>query len=138
MYIAIDFDGTVVSSAFPSVGSELPHAVDVMKRLLKYGNELILLTNRENVIYEDENGSHDILAEAVNWFKERGIDLYAVNDNPKSKLNYHIGRKVFADVYIDDHGLGIPKYYDGTLNWYGIEKLLENEGCFTRQLILGI
>lgn len=138
MYIAVDFDGTVVSSSFPSVGKELPHAVDVLKRLLKYGHKLILLTNRESVVYEDENGAHNVLSEAEQWFADREISLHSVNSNSESEARFHKSRKVYADIYIDNNGLGIPKYSDGELNWYEIEKLLDTQGCFNRQLSLGI
>lgn len=32
-YIAIDFDGTVVTHDYPKVGQELPEAVDTIKKL---------------------------------------------------------------------------------------------------------
>ena len=48
-----------------------------------------------------------MLDEAVAWCKAQGIPLYAVNENPENTYpeQYGVqraGRKVFADLYIDD------------------------------------
>ena len=71
--IGIDFDGTVVTHMYPEVGKDIG-AVPVLKRLVDCGNKLILFTMRDS-----KNGT---LQDAINWFKENGIELYGVNTNP--------------------------------------------------------
>ena len=81
MYIAIDFDGTLVENAFPAVGKEVPLAVETVKYLISKGNKIILHTCRTH----DNHDGHDCLAEAEQWCRDRGIELYAVNDNPENR-----------------------------------------------------
>ena len=54
MLIAVDFDGTVVEHAYPDIGEELPHAVEVLKELVEAGHQIILWTCRENHIADLE------------------------------------------------------------------------------------
>jgi len=99
MKIAIDFDGTVVSYAFPDVGHDIG-AVPVLKKLVAAGHKLILNTMR----------CGKLLEAAVNWFKENGIELYGVNEDPGQK-KWTQSPKVFANLYIDDAALGCPLIY---------------------------
>jgi len=48
MIIAIDFDGTCVTHAYPKIGKDIG-AVPVLKQLVQYGHQLILWTMR--VVY---------------------------------------------------------------------------------------
>lgn len=97
MIIAIDFDGTCVEFGYPSIGREAPHCVEVLHYLLDAGHKLILYTMRDG----------DELEEAVQWFKDRHIELYGVNENP-TQHKWTTSPKVYADVYIDDMALGVP------------------------------
>ena len=47
MYIAVDFDGTCVSNAFPYIGKDIG-SVPVLKKLVEKGHKLILYTLRSN------------------------------------------------------------------------------------------
>lgn len=95
--IAVDFDGTIVEHAYPSIGKEMLFAFDTLKALDKKGHKLILWTFREGEYLED----------AVEYCKEQGIEFYAVNKNyPEEQYNDMSSRKVLADVYIDDRNLG--------------------------------
>lgn len=98
--IAIDFDGTIVEYKFPKIGRELPLAFHYMKEFQNKGASLILLTMRD---YED-------LEAAIEFCKERGVEFYAVNKNPSQKF-WTASPKVYANIYIDDHGIGIPLIY---------------------------
>lgn len=69
--IAIDFDGTVVTHAYPHMGMDAG-AVPVLKELVANDCKLILYTMR----------SGQLLEKAVQWFKEQKIPLYAINENP--------------------------------------------------------
>lgn len=103
-FVAVDFDGTLCTDAFPEVGEPKPLVIDYVKRLAAEGSKIILYTSREN-------GSRKLLDEAVAFCKAQGIPLYAVNENPgnphaaKNGLKHSDGRKVFADLYIDDKAI---------------------------------
>ena len=62
--IAIDFDGTVVTHAYPHMGMDAG-AVPVLKELVANDCKLILYTMR----------SGQLLEKAVQWFKEQKIPL---------------------------------------------------------------
>lgn len=99
MTIAIDFDGTIVEHKYPAIGEEKPFATDTLRMLIKDRHKLILWTVREG----------ELLEEAVDWCRERGIEFYAINrDYPEEKLenNNHFSRKVKADIFIDDCNIG--------------------------------
>lgn len=89
--IAIDFDGTIVENAFPDIGMEYPYAVNTIKLLKKRGYRVILWTCR--------SGKH--FDAARKWLDERGLVFDAYNEHLPSDFEDN-GRKVFADVYIDD------------------------------------
>ena len=57
---------------YPRIGEEVPYAVEVLKRLNENQVQIILWTIR----------SGEYLQEAVNWFIEREIEIWAVNKNP--------------------------------------------------------
>ena len=99
MIIAIDFDGTIVEHRYPSIGRELPFAIETLKKLSEEGHRLILWTVREGKLLE----------EAVQFCRERGLEFYAVNrDYPEEEKgkNNHFSRKLKADLWIDDRNLG--------------------------------
>ena len=124
MIIAIDFDGTCVTHDYPNIGKDIG-AVPVLKKIVESDHKLILLTMR--------HGKY--LDEAVKWFEDNGIDLYGINENPQQK-EWTESPKVFANIYIDDAGLGIPLLYDNGLssrpfvNWVEIEKYFEYYNLF--------
>ncbi len=103
-FVAVDFDGTLCADAFPEVGEPKALVIDYVKRLAAEGSKIILYTSREN-------GSRKLLDEAVAFCKAQEIPLYAVNENPGNPhaaeygLTPADGRKVFADLYIDDKAI---------------------------------
>ena len=100
--IALDFDGTVVTHAYPEVGEDIG-AVAVLKELVAQDDKLILWTMR----------SGKLLEEAVAWFKKHDIPLWAVNENPTQK-EWTSSPKLHADLLIDDSALGCPTcFLDG-------------------------
>ena len=95
--IAIDFDGTIVEHDYPSIGREKLFAFRTMKELEKKGARLILWTFR--------TGRE--LDEAVEYCRKNGIEFYAVNKNyPEEVIDDSVGRKIDADIYIDDKNIG--------------------------------
>ena len=69
MTIAVDFDGTIVEHKYPEIGEEIPFATDTLKMLTQAHHKLILWSVREGQLLED----------AVNWCRARGVEFYAVN-----------------------------------------------------------
>ena len=120
MYIAIDFDGTLVHHEYPKIGEELQGAVETVKSIHENGNFIILYTMRSGAP----------LVEAVEWCTDRGIKLFAVNENPHQNTWAKDSRKVYAHLYIDDAALGA--YLDAnpgrrpSINWEKVRaKLIE-------------
>lgn len=119
--IAVDFDGTIVTHAYPEMGDDAG-AAPVLRELIGNGCKLILLTMR----------SGSLLDEAVAWFRERQIPLYAINANPAQAL-WTASPKVHANLYIDDSALGCPlRFVDGikrpVADWDRIREQLVKEG----------
>lgn len=98
MVIAVDFDGTIVTHEYPKIGREIPFAIDTLKRLQSEGHhQLILWTVREG----------ELLKEAVEFCRERGLEFYAVNNNyPEGERIDDQPRKLNAELFIDDRNLG--------------------------------
>ena len=112
MTIAVDFDGTIVTHKYPEIGEEIPFAIDALKMLRQDGHQLILWSVREG----------QLLEEAVEWCRARGLEFYAVNrDYPEETPdnNPHFSRKLKVDVFIDDRNLG------GLPDWGTIYRMIK-------------
>ena len=118
LVIAIDFDGTCVEHDYPAVGLDVEGAVETLRALNKRGHRLILFTMR----------SGEKLEAAERWFRDRKIELWAVNENPEQR-SWTASPKVYADYYIDDSALGCPiMFIDGVrhpvVNWSKVRTML--------------
>lgn len=116
--IGLDFDGTVVRHEYPKVGKDVG-AVKYLKALIKNGHKIVLNTMRGT-----KNGD---IEDAIKWFEENNIPLYGINRNPNQ--DWTDSPKVYADLYIDDLALGVPKIYDEETNryyvdWIGVRDIL--------------
>lgn len=134
MVIGVDFDGTCVTHEYPQVGQDIG-AIPVLKKLVENEHQLILNTMR----------SGRELGDAIDWFKENGIELYGVGYNP-TQTRWTTSNKCYADLYIDDAGLGAPlsimkaKNDDGDkiqygrpfINWVVVEEYLTNMGLINQ------
>lgn len=104
MIIAVDFDGTIVEHRYPEIGEERVFATDTLKALIRDGHQLVLWSVREGQLLDD----------AVNWCRERGVEFYAINkDFPEEDVqnNIHYSRKLKVDLFIDDRNIGgIPDW----------------------------
>ena len=97
--IGVDFDGTVVEHAYPMIGTPLPHAIRVLRRLDQSGCHLVLWTCRENA------GRLDFLSQAEKFLDNNGVTIRSANENhPEDEFRApgSLRRKIYADVYIDD------------------------------------
>ena len=95
MIYAVDFDGTLCRDKWPEIGEPNTDLIQRLIRLKAEGHELILWTMREG----------ETLEEAVAWCETQGLTFDAVNDNLERLKQQYVNnpRKVYADVYIDDH-----------------------------------
>ena len=108
LIIAIDFDGTCVTHEYPKIGKDIG-AVPVLKRLVGEGHKLMLWTMRGNKPTQNGDSVVNTLSEAVQWFKDNGIELWGVNENPEQKASgWTNSNKQYAQLYIDDAALGCP------------------------------
>ena len=133
MTIAIDFDGTVVMHRYPAIGLDVPGAVRTLKKLVENGHKLILYTMRHGKELE----------EACQWFFDRGIPLYAVNENPQQK-SWTKSPKCYADLYIDDAAFNCPLMYDtgvkniketrGYVDWKIVDDKLKKDGFYNKYI----
>lgn len=121
--IAVDFDGTCVTHDYPRIGTDIPHAVRVLKRLNENDVKIIVWTMRCGK-YLDED--------AKNWFEANGIKVWSYNLNPE-QYSWSDSPKCYAHLYIDDAALGCPLIYPENgarpyVDWQAAEKLLEERG----------
>lgn len=127
--ILIDFDGTVVTHAFPKIGESVG-AEKVLRALTDQGHKLILFTMRCDSI----RGAH--LTAAVEWFKERNIPLYGIQTNPRQS-SWTTSPKAYGQLIIDDTALGIPlvnpKGERPYVDWAVVENLLKWKGLLPYQ-----
>lgn len=112
MIIAIDFDGTVTTkdSEARNVFEFRSNALKVIKQLKLDGHELILHTCRTKKSFK----------EAIQVLNENNVYFDKYNEN-LDYINKKWGsdsRKVYADLYIDDRGIG------GLPSWNEIYKLI--------------
>ena len=119
--IAVDFDGTIVTHEYPRIGTEIPFATETLKMLAKDNHRLILWSVREG----------ELLQQAVDWCKERGVEFWAVNkDYPEEEKdkNEHYSRKLKADYFIDDRNIG------GLPDWGEIYQMISQHKSY-RQVV---
>jgi hydroxymethylpyrimidine pyrophosphatase-like HAD family hydrolase len=116
MYIAVDFDGTVCTHAYPEIGDNIG-AWQVLHELVDANHKIILYTMR----------SGKELQAAIDLFERYNVELYGINNNP-TQHHWTNSPKAYAHVYIDDAAAGCPtisqpngrKYVD----WEAMRELL--------------
>ena len=113
MVIAVDFDGTIVEHRYPKIGEEIPFATETLKILAQERHKLILWTVREG----------ELLEEAIEWCRQRGVFFYSVNkDYPEEEKSHNgFSRKLKADLFIDDRNLG------GLPDWGTIYQMIHEQ-----------
>jgi len=115
--IAVDFDGTIVEDRYPGIGPLVPQAAEILTRFHAAGGRIILWTCRTGT---------DLLA-AMRFLKQNNIPIDKINSQFEDALaafqdSYpHVaevdGRKVAADMYIDDRN-------PGGVDWGMVDRLL--------------
>jgi len=89
--LAVDFDGTIVKHAYPTIGEELPDAIPTLRDLKKAGWIITIWTCRDG----------KEAAAALDWLLTRGFMPHAINENCVNGINYG-KNKIYADYYFDD------------------------------------
>lgn len=131
--IAFEFDSVCVKFDMPNIGDPLPGAVEVLRRLQADGHKLILWTTRSGKFLDD----------AKQWFRDRGITLYATNENP-GQMRSMQSPKIAADVIIDPRGLGTPMLEHEhmgrngrpSVDWWAIQKNLYYAGLLSQPVYM--
>ncbi|GHU77825.1 hypothetical protein AGMMS49992_26850 [Clostridia bacterium] len=97
--IAIDFDGTLCSDAYPDIGNAREAIIKLAKEAQRYGANIVLWTCREG----------DLLNEALTWCKKHGLQFAAVNDNIPARKAFwgNNTRKVGYDEIWDDRAVRV-------------------------------
>lgn len=101
MIIAVDFDGILCENRFPEIGNPKYEVISLVRQLIDMGHEVVLWTTR--------NGEE--LIAAVDWCGNYGLHFANVNGPaPSNREEYRDrypteSRKIYADIYIDDHNL---------------------------------
>ena len=101
MIVAVDFDGVLCDNNFPKIGKPNYTVISLVRQLIDIGHEVILWTTR--------NG--DELRAAIAWCEDRGLHFTCINEPAPSNKEQFDGmyptqsRKIYADVYIDDHNI---------------------------------
>lgn len=117
--VAVDFDGTCVDHRYPTIGPDVPYAVEVLREISSKGHKLILWTMR----------SGPYLLDAINWFYRNEIPLYCVNTEPHQH-EWTSSQKCYADYYIDDRCVGIrlirPEgFIEQCIDWKSVREYLK-------------
>lgn len=109
--VAVDFDGTIVRHAFPSIGAPVPGAIDWLKRFQAEGMKLLLWTMRSDSEHMADL-ANDHLAPAVEYCRAQGIEFWGINENPQQReTQWSTSNKQYAHVYVDDNAAGTPLIY---------------------------
>ena len=105
-YIAVDFDGTLVTNKFPAIGDKRPEVFELVEKYksLAEGVGLIPIVILWTCRCNREEGQ--FLDEAVTWCKDNGFHLDYVNENPLSPFSDY-QRKLHFDITLDDRAVGV-------------------------------
>ena len=105
-YVAVDFDGTIVSNKFPEIGEPNTALIEKLRLMHNSGIKIILHTCREDGEFDrfKNEGTRNYLTEAINWCSVNDVPIDSVNMNQWVPFGI---RKIYADLYIDDRAYNI-------------------------------
>ena len=96
MIVAVDFDGTLAITRYPTIISPIVKTIEFCKNRKLQGDILILNTCRQG----------KELSESIDWCNTQGIVFDYVNENPPDRIAiWGDCRKIYADIYLDDHNI---------------------------------
>lgn len=97
--VAVDFDGTLVDSRYPDIGPTVPYALEVVKKLIESGIDVVIYTVRDG----------QALRDAEKWCKDNGLKIAGANYHPARDYGPTFPpSKLDADLFIDDKNLCTP------------------------------
>lgn len=107
LFLGVDFDGTIVEEAFPSIG-KINHKVVELMALAKAKGHVVIVWTARSGKYEQE---------AREFLDDNNIPYNFINENPEDSFAQRgeQGRKLFCHYYIDDravHVSDIQKVFD--------------------------
>jgi hydroxymethylpyrimidine pyrophosphatase-like HAD family hydrolase len=110
-YFAIDYDGTLCDEHL----KPLPNAIHTMQRIKENGGEIAIWTCRTGMD----------LKVAIKTLDQYNIPYDTVNDTLPGFMEMwgNNGRKIFADVYVDNASI----HNRNGIDWYEIEKWIFEE-----------
>lgn len=99
--LAVDFDGTLCRDRYPNIGEPNFTVINYLKLRKMQGWSIILWTCR----------TADLLDQAVHWCEQYDLTFDAINENLPQMIELYGGdtRKVFADEYLDDKNIPLPR-----------------------------
>jgi hypothetical protein len=100
LWIGVDFDGTIVESAWPGIGSIKPKTVELMKKAYEAGHCIIIWTARGGQSAE----------EAKKFLIENNIPFNYFNENPEDPMQKESespSRKLHFNILIDDTAVNV-------------------------------
>jgi guanylate kinase len=109
--IAIDFDGTIVSQAYPKIGVLMYGAKYTIRKWRSDGHIVTINTCRSNQFEND----------AIKFLKENNIEYDFINENDPALISQYNTdcRKISADLYLDDKNFG------GFIGWDNADLIVE-------------
>jgi len=98
LFIVIDFDGTIVSSRYPTIGTLQYKAVETISSWYHKGHTIIISTCRAGQMADD----------AYAYLIHHNIPFHCFNENPRELIELYgtDTRKASGDVYFDDKSAG--------------------------------
>jgi hypothetical protein len=123
--IALDYDGTIIEGSWDHRGAIRQDVVAKAREFCDHPNcDVILWTCREE----------KLLVEAIDLCEKNGLTFEAVNMNTEETLTWNrqtfgrlgptCGRKIFADLYVDDKSPGSIEHFltlDPEKEWRKVE-----------------
>jgi hydroxymethylpyrimidine pyrophosphatase-like HAD family hydrolase len=103
--IAVDFDGTLVTDEYPSIG--LPN-LDLINFIKGNKDKYIF------ILYTMRHGTD--LEQAISFLQLYDIEFDYINENvPELVAKFGDTRKIYADYYIDDKNLTLDNWKQNLL-----------------------
>lgn len=98
--LALDFDNCMFVCWWPEVGPMVPDALEYIQRLKDDGHHLVVWSSRAST-HGDAPGEREQGLQAM----KDALDTTGI---PYDEIDYGDRGKISADLYVDDHGLGVP------------------------------
>lgn len=89
--LAVDLDGTLLKDDHPALGKPVPEVVAVLRDVRAAGVKIVIWTVRD----EDEKVRKHL--------EDADVPFDYINENPFGPSNG--SRKIYADVYLDNHAI---------------------------------